>query len=282
MKSDSPMAAEKAAFWQLPGDAGTLYTVLHRPVKGTPDRAVVVVPALGRERLRVYREMANMARHLAARGLAVLRFDWRGEGESSGSFRRSTLASRLDDLSGAVDLLRQRTGRDEVVLLGPKLGGTLALMAAPSLGADRLILWEPVTNLKSYARSLLRANLLHQNHYFGEIRNKDKELRGRLANGEPVACFGFQLGKPLLDALESTDLAPHIEGFSGHATLLYCAPKQVPPRPDMRKWKQALERAGARCDAACCVLNFSWTSRKTWQPNLAPLNEAVQALLEDR
>jgi hypothetical protein len=89
---------------------------LYLPSSSSRRTAVVVVPALGRERLRIYHESSNLARQLAAAGHPVLRFDPRGEGESDCEFAASTVATRVEDTGAAGRELRRRAGTGEVEL----------------------------------------------------------------------------------------------------------------------------------------------------------------------
>lgn len=66
---------------------------------------------------------------LAARGIAVLRFDFTGLGSSEGEFANTDFSSNVEDLVAAADHLR--TGRGApVLLIGHSLGGAAVLAAA--------------------------------------------------------------------------------------------------------------------------------------------------------
>ncbi|MDA9434210.1 bifunctional alpha/beta hydrolase/OsmC family protein [Bradyrhizobium sp. CCBAU 51627] len=66
---------------------------------------------------------------LAARGIAVLRFDFTGLGSSEGDFANSTFSSNVADLVRAADHLRA-TRKAPSVLIGHSLGGAAILAAA--------------------------------------------------------------------------------------------------------------------------------------------------------
>src|SRR6478672_11404805 len=66
---------------------------------------------------------------LAAKGIAVLRFDFTGLGSSEGDFANSTFSSNVADLVRAADHLRQ-TRQAPVLLIGHSLGGAAILAAA--------------------------------------------------------------------------------------------------------------------------------------------------------
>jgi uncharacterized OsmC-like protein/fermentation-respiration switch protein FrsA (DUF1100 family) len=66
---------------------------------------------------------------LAAKGIAVLRFDFTGLGSSEGDFANSTFSSNVADLVRAADHLRQ-TYKAPALLIGHSLGGAAVLAAA--------------------------------------------------------------------------------------------------------------------------------------------------------
>jgi uncharacterized OsmC-like protein/pimeloyl-ACP methyl ester carboxylesterase len=66
---------------------------------------------------------------LAAKGIAVLRFDFTGLGSSEGDFANSTFSSNVADLVRAADHLRE-TRQAPALLIGHSLGGAAILAAA--------------------------------------------------------------------------------------------------------------------------------------------------------
>ena len=70
-----------------------------------------------------------ISRALVARGLAVLRFDFTGLGESEGDFADTNFSSNLDDLVAAANYLRCNHEAPRI-LVGHSLGGAAVLAAA--------------------------------------------------------------------------------------------------------------------------------------------------------
>src|ERR1700694_4539706 len=66
---------------------------------------------------------------LAAKGIAVLRFDFTGLGSSEGEFSNSTFSSNVADLVRAAEHLRE-TRKSPAILIGHSLGGAALLAAA--------------------------------------------------------------------------------------------------------------------------------------------------------
>ena len=69
---------------------------------------------------------------LAAKGIAVLRFDFTGLGSSEGDFANSTFSSNVADLVRAADHLRE-TRKAPAILIGHSLGGAAVLAAAAQI-----------------------------------------------------------------------------------------------------------------------------------------------------
>ena len=75
---------------------------------------------------------ANIARALNEEGIAVLRFDFTGLGDSEGAFADTNFSSNVADLLAAVDYL-ERQHEAPTLLVGHSLGGTAILQAAPQV-----------------------------------------------------------------------------------------------------------------------------------------------------
>lgn len=72
---------------------------------------------------------ARISSALAARGFAVLRFDFTGLGGSQGDFANTNFSSNVEDLVAAANYLRDTRGAPEI-LIGHSFGGTAMLRAA--------------------------------------------------------------------------------------------------------------------------------------------------------
>ncbi len=257
-----------------------IYGCTYLPSSAGKATGIVLVPPIGRERLRCYHESANLARDLASRGYPVLRFDYRGEGESSMEFSDATVATRLEDIGAMVSELKQRAGVEEICLVGFRLGALLSVLAAGDLGIQKMILCDPICNSKRYAKGMLRSNIVLQSQYFGEVFKKEPALRDELLQGGTVSVYGFHLGQAMLEELEQADPESRLSEFSGKAAIIYMSARKSKPKKDAVRWAELLGQRG-QCETICAVLAFSWASRKMWQPRLESLNEAVVGWLED-
>jgi putative redox protein len=80
------------------------------------------------------RAVSNIARALTREGIAVLRFDFTGLGESEGEFADTNFSSNVDDLRFAARMLADRFEAPRI-LIGHSLGGAAVLRVAASIPA---------------------------------------------------------------------------------------------------------------------------------------------------
>lgn len=76
--------------------------------------------------------VVNISRALGREGVAVLRFDFTGLGESEGDFAATNFTTSVGDLVAAAEFLAGR-GMAPSLLVGHSLGGAAALVAAPRI-----------------------------------------------------------------------------------------------------------------------------------------------------
>ena len=81
---------------------------------------------------------SRIARALVARGIAVMRFDFTGLGNSDGDFANTNFSSNVQDLEAAADFLRSNYLAPSL-LIGHSLGGTAVLKAAQSIAESKAV-----------------------------------------------------------------------------------------------------------------------------------------------
>jgi alpha/beta superfamily hydrolase len=183
-----------------------LYGVLYH-ARDEKKGAIVVCSPEGDERIWSQRVLVNFSRLLAAHGYSVLRFDYMGQGESEGTYEESTISTRREDVESAIGFLLERTRSAQAGLLGLRLGGAIACLAASrNSSVNSLALWEPVTDLRAYLYNLLRVNVSFQMVMNkGISKNREKLVEEILAGGK-VSINGFYLTKDFIQEALGTKL----------------------------------------------------------------------------
>lgn len=116
----------------------------HRPANGRAWLGVVICPPVGRDYVQAHYALRRLAERLAEVGVAALRFDYDGTGDSAGTMTDpDRVESWLGSIAAAVDRLRA-DGAPMVALVGMRLGATLAAEAARRHGdLAAVVLWDP-------------------------------------------------------------------------------------------------------------------------------------------
>jgi pimeloyl-ACP methyl ester carboxylesterase len=117
---------------------------------------MVICPPFGEERKSAARVMTRTARAFCEAGVCVLRFDYRGTGESDGELTECRLTDWLADIAEARAHLASRSGATRVGLLGIRFGAALAAAACIGSPASFLVLWLPLFGGKACLDEVVR------------------------------------------------------------------------------------------------------------------------------
>jgi pimeloyl-ACP methyl ester carboxylesterase len=173
---------------------------------GAGSRGVVLCNTYGHEYVWTYSGMRHLAEALSARGLWVLRFDYRNTGDSDGAdLDPNQFETSVDDIGAGIDFLKAQTGVEHITLCGFRLGAAFALAAALRHSVDELALLAPVTSGRTYMREL------------GVVRKTWFEqlplpLREAQPKEGPLNVLGQSYHDEFRRVLETVDLAKSIKG----------------------------------------------------------------------
>ncbi len=141
-------------------DHVTLAGTLSLPKKEGNFPAVILITGSGKqnrdEEILRHKPFLVLSDYLTKKGIAVLRFDDRGAGESTGDYTKSSTIDFARDVQAGVDYLKNRKeiNKNKIGLIGHSEGGVIApiiagnskaidfivLLAAPGLRGDKLLL----------------------------------------------------------------------------------------------------------------------------------------------
>jgi uncharacterized OsmC-like protein/alpha-beta hydrolase superfamily lysophospholipase len=157
---------------------------------------------------------AYISQALAARGIAVLRFDFTGLGMSGGDFADSNFSSNIEDLLAAAAYLRQHH-RAPQLLVGHSLGGAAVLAAAPQIAECRAVTIIGAPYDPKHVEKLLV-------HGKGDI----------LAAGEAKVDIGgrpFTIRRQFLEDLQRHDAEKHIGALKRALLILHSPRDRIVP-----------------------------------------------------
>ena len=178
-----------------------LFACYHEPsLERRRKCGIVICQPIGHEYINCHRALRQLAARLCYVGFPILRFDYYGCGDSSGSAEEGRIPQWLEDVSAAISELRRRANVVQVCLMGLRVGGALAMMAAAErTDLESLVLWDPVISGRSYLHDLLRLQK--------EMLRFRPKPSGTQAALDYVEVLGFPLSRFLQAELKKIDLS---------------------------------------------------------------------------
>lgn len=239
-------AGEEAFYFESAGRR--LFATLHAPPAGAARGGGWLFCApFGEERGFAQRTMVEWARALAAAGHWVLRFDYRGYGDSEGWFEEFTAEDHLADILQARHELERRAGVPCRGLWGLRLGASLAALAAARADLPvALALWDPVVSGERYMETLLRAAMVKEMANTARAPRTRAQLKEHLAAGGTVVTEGHALTDAIFRSVAGIDLAA-LPASPARPTMVVqlSARAEAQPRPDLEALRRTL---GARLE----------------------------------
>lgn len=200
----------------------TLRGMLHEPGRNAPTPIAVLYHGFTGHKAEKNFLFVELSRALAAAGIASVRFDFSGSGESDGDFVGMTLRGEVAEAGAILDYAAALPFVDpsRVFLVGLSMGGAIASIVA----GDRpekvraIVLWAPAGTMPALmAARETPANREALNAY------------GRVDLG------GLLLGKAFFDDLATWDIYGRAAGFNGRVLLLHGdADETVPIEASLR------------------------------------------------
>lgn len=145
--------------WITVENAGVqLFGVLHRPTNVENLPVVLILHGFASSKQGSNRCYVTMAEALANEGIAALRFDFRGSGDSEGTLDEASLEDLISDALCVAYSLNDHEDLDatKVGIFGASLGGSIAVQAAAKGRlAKALALWAPVASGELWLRDFL-------------------------------------------------------------------------------------------------------------------------------
>jgi len=155
--------------------------ILHKPERPKQTAVVVVVAGGPQYRVGCARQIILWSRRLASEGYPVLRFDYRGFGDSGGEFKGFEHID--EDIESAIDCLYQKIpGLDEVVLWAECNAASSVMMYAwKDKRVKKLIMQNPwvrneATQAKTYIKHYYLMRLMQKSFWIKLFRFKFNPL----------------------------------------------------------------------------------------------------------
>ncbi|CAB1244667.1 alpha/beta hydrolase [Clostridium sp. MT-14] len=184
---------------------------LHIPENITADIPIVCIfHGFTGDKIGSHFIFVKLSRILAERGIASVRFDFGGSGESDGDFVDMTVSRELDDANAILDYAKSLdfVDKNRIGILGLSLGGAVASMLAGDRKEDiqSLCLWAPAGNIREIVMN--------------REKNEKEDLKKMLRNGFRD-MGGLMLGIDFLKDTENINVFERAVNYDKNVLLIH-------------------------------------------------------------
>lgn len=203
-----------------------IYAVLQRPAAHNDNnRGLLLVPPLGNEQRRVQRPLRNLMQNLSRQGYTLMRFDWRGTANSSGSTDQiNTLQPWIEDLEDAAEQLANHVTNIDMVAI--RFGALIAAQAPVSSSPiNNRYYWDPILSGKHWLEEMeeLQKGIVNDTYRF---------LRARKLNqGKTSEYAGIEINDSLKDAIENESFNARVLESNWNQSAHLIVPTALPTNP---------------------------------------------------
>ncbi len=121
---------------RIDGSVGKLFTIVERPASTGRVPLVIICHGFSGNCRSLF--MNELSECILAQGMATLRFDFNGHGNSDGEFKDMTVLNEIDDLKDVIAWAQKQSWVRDISLVGHSQGGVVVSMVGGELG-DSLI-----------------------------------------------------------------------------------------------------------------------------------------------
>lgn len=176
---------------------------------------------------------APLAEDLAANGIATVRLDFAGCGDSTEPYANYTLANMAADVDSVIGYMQATYGTGKTALVGHSMGGRLASLY-PQLGqypVTALALWSPANGTGLQGLEFLSID------NFAAV----EELAARADAEGSVAAWGVELSAAYIDGMRDSDPNAALQESGLPVLLTYSGNERILSDTTQTETKAAVE-----------------------------------------
>ena len=176
---------------------------------------------------------APLAEDLAAHGIATVRLDFAGCGDSTEPYANYTLANMAADVDSVIGYMQATYGTGKTALVGHSMGGRLASLY-PQLGqypVTALALWSPANGTGLQGLEFLSID------NFAAV----EELAARADAEGSVAAWGVELSAAYIDGMRDSDPNATLQESGLPVLLTYSGNERILSDTTQTETKAAVE-----------------------------------------
>ena len=201
----------------IDGALGKLSAVIQKPALKDGEKCPMVMLLHGFTGRKTNRPLTDTADLLESEGIASIRFDFNGHGESEGDFVNMTVLNEIEDAKKVYDYVKALDYVSSVSIGGHSQGGVVTSMLAGELGSEKvksIVLFAPAAVLRDDA---LRGTVMGTTYDAGNPP-------------ESVKIFGrLDLGRNYMITAQTLPIYETAEKYTGPACIIHGTADRIVP-----------------------------------------------------
>lgn len=193
------------------GDHGKLVADLQMP-DVMPKKCPIVILCHGFTGNRNGGLEVGIAHELEARGIASIRFDFNGHGESEGDFQQMTVPNEIEDARHVYDWVKADGRFGDIGIAGHSQGGVVTAMLAGQLGKKAF---------KGGVVLLAPAGVIRDDAIRGQTGGQEGSLDDPQNPPEYVEVWGHRLGRDYITTAFWLPIYETAAGYKGPACIVH-------------------------------------------------------------
>ena len=206
--SCSDSLSDKTIDTTIPGPSGRLFVTLEIPKLKKNEKCPMVILMHGIFSNRNTELMTMIANKLKAEGIASIRLDFNGHGESDGDFQNMTVANEVADAKAVYEYAKSLDCVSSISLLGHSQGGVVASLLAGELGNEKIknvVLMAPAAVLEDQAKE---GTTLGQKFDPNDIP-------------EYLEVFGHKIGREYFKVAQNLNIYENAAKYKGQVYIIH-------------------------------------------------------------
>lgn len=194
-----------------------IFGIVERPATGKSFPTVLMFHGFTGEHIVSTFKFPRLSRRLVEKGIATVRFDFRGSGDSEGEFSEMSPLTELRDAEEVYSFVRSREWcSDRLGVIGYSLGGMVgSLFAGRHPEIEALLLWSPV---------IMNQEFFNRKDYTFESAEDYKDV------------LGLKLGSIFFDDGRSVDASEELKSYDGDLLIVHGSDDESVPYLPVKKY----------------------------------------------
>ncbi|WP_321347776.1 alpha/beta fold hydrolase [uncultured Draconibacterium sp.] len=212
---EEPAAVPFSKSVQIQGAVGNLEAELQIPTLKTNEKCPLVIIMHGVFSNREFPVLTEIADSLQSQGIASIRFDFNGHGESDGEFINMTVPSEVKDAKAVFEYCKSLYFVSDISLLGHSQGGVVTSLTAGELkdAVKSVVLLAPAAVMEDQVSAGMMMGVTFDPENIPEF----------------ITVFNHQVGREYLSTILTLNIYPRAAEYKGPVCIIHGKADQVVP-----------------------------------------------------